>query len=57
VGEDKKKRGMKMGWILLIISQLTSQIVSRFIESMDLIDPEGFMIKMVKPERETDEEA
>jgi hypothetical protein len=56
VGEDEKERGMKMGRVLLIISQLTSQIVPRFIERMNFIDPEGFSVEGVESEGEADEE-
>lgn len=56
VGEDEKKRGMKMGRVLLIMSQLTSQIVPRFIERMNFIDPERFSVECVESEGEADEE-
>jgi hypothetical protein len=53
VGEDEKERGVKMGRVLLIISQLTSQIVPRFIERMNFIDPEGLLVKGVEPQNKT----
>jgi hypothetical protein len=56
VGEDEKERGMKMGRVLPIISQLTSQIVPRFIERMNFIDPEGFFVEGIESEGEADEE-
>ena len=57
MGEDEKERGMKMGRVLLIISQLTSQIVPRFIERMNFIDPEGFSVEGVESQCKPDEKA
>ena len=56
MGEYEKKRGVNMGWVLLIISQLPSQIIPRLIESMNFIDPEGFSVEGVESEGEADEE-
>jgi hypothetical protein len=56
VGEDEKEWGVKVGWILLVISELIYKAVPRFIERVDFVDPERFFVEVVESEGEPDEE-
>jgi hypothetical protein len=49
VCKDEEERELKMGRILLVVSYLASQIVSRFIEGMNFVDPERFFVEGVEP--------
>jgi hypothetical protein len=49
MSENKKKRGMKVSWVFFVILQLVLDTISRIIESMDFVNPEGFLIEGVDP--------
>ena len=53
MGEDEEKRSLEEGWILLIKSYMTSEIVSRVIKCVDFIQPERLLVKGIKPQGET----
>jgi hypothetical protein len=57
VGENEKKRRVKISRILLIIVKLTSKIISRIIEGVDFVHPERFSIKGVESEGKPCEKA
>lgn len=48
---------MKVGWVLFVILQLVLDVISRIIEGMDFVNPDGFLIEGVesqgKPYNET----
>ena len=48
VGKNKEERRMKIRGILLIELDLAFEIIPGVIEGMDLIHPEGFLVKCVK---------
>jgi hypothetical protein len=50
VGEDEEQRRMKVRGILLIKVELTPETISRVVECMDFVYPEGFSIKGIKSE-------
>ncbi|HUL22630.1 MAG TPA: hypothetical protein VLZ10_14335, partial [Thermodesulfobacteriota bacterium] len=57
MGENKKKRRLKIGRILSVIVELRFKIISRIIEGIDFIHPERLSIKRVKPEGKAYEKA
>ena len=57
MGEDKKKRRMKVGWVLFVILKLALDAIPGIIESMDFINPEGFLVEGVKSQCESYENA
>ena len=46
---------MKVCRILLIIFQLTFKTISRIIEGMDFVNPEGFLVEGVESQGEANE--
>jgi hypothetical protein len=49
MGEDIKQGRMKVCRILFIIFQLAFKTISRIIEGMDFVNPEGFLIEGIDP--------
>jgi hypothetical protein len=57
MGKEIKEGGMKkVGWILFKVFYLVFNPLPRIIEGMNFVDPEGFLIKMVKPQGESNDE-
>jgi hypothetical protein len=56
VSENKEEGRMKIRRVLFIKFYLALQIISGVVEAMDLVYPEGFSIKSVKPQGEADNE-
>jgi hypothetical protein len=56
VGEHKKEGGVKKRGILLIKSELGSEIIPGVIEGMHFIHPEGLFIKEIKSQCKTYEQ-
>jgi hypothetical protein len=57
MGEHKKEGRVKKSRILLIKSELGSEIIPGVIEGMDLIHPEGFLVEGIESEGKSDEKA
>ena len=56
MGQDEEERWVKIGWFLLIKIYLFLDIISRIIESIDFIPPEGFLVEGVESQGEANEE-
>jgi hypothetical protein len=54
MGEHKKEGRVKKRGILLIKSELGSEIIPGVIEGMDFIHPEGFLVEGVESENKSD---
>jgi hypothetical protein len=54
MGKDKKERRLEISRILFIVIKLGFKIVSRVIEGVDFIHPEGFLVKGVESEGKSD---
>ena len=48
MGEDKKKRRLKVSRIFFVKTKLTLKIISGFVKSMNLIQPKGFFVEGVE---------
>jgi hypothetical protein len=57
VGQNKKKRWVKIRWALLIKSYLTLKVILRIVEGMHLIDPEGLLVECIEPQCKTHNQA
>jgi hypothetical protein len=53
MGENKKKRGVKVGWVFFVILYLVFNAISRIIVSMDFVNPEGFLVVGIESQGKT----
>ena len=57
MGKEIKEGGMKkVGWMLFKVFYLVFNPLPRIIEGMNFVDPEGFLIKSVEPQCESNDE-
>jgi hypothetical protein len=56
MGEHEKEGRVKKSRILLIKSELGSEIIPGVIEGMDFIHPEGLLIKSIESQSKTNQE-
>jgi len=54
MGQDIEEGRLEIGGVLFIMDELVFVFISGFIKGMNLIDPEGFLIKGIKSQGETD---
>ncbi len=57
MGEDKKEGRMKKSGILFVIAYLALKIIPGIIEGVNLIHPEGFVVKGVESQAEAYDDA
>lgn len=56
VGKKKKEGRMKVGRIFFVKLKLSFEAISRIVESVNLVHPQGLFIKCVKPQGEAYEQ-
>ena len=56
MSEGKEERRVKESRILLVKFQLVFDAISRIVESVDFIQPEGFLVKGIGPQSKTNKE-
>jgi hypothetical protein len=57
MSEEIEQRGLEISWVFFIMRKLVLESISRFIERIDLIRPERFLVKGVKPYDKTNKKA
>ncbi len=57
MGENKKEGGVEESRVLFIEFYLAIEIISGIIESVDLVYPQGFLVKGIKSQTEAYEQA
>ena len=48
--KNEEERGMKEGGVFFVEFYLAFEIISRIIEGIDFVHPEGFLVKGIKPQ-------